>query len=43
MHDIDRIRLETQSETGMFEAGPFSVARVALIIAAWRSTARPGV
>ena len=23
MHDIDRIRLETQSETGMFEAGPF--------------------
>src|SRR6267154_2658530 len=23
MHDIDRIRLETQSETGMFEACPF--------------------
>jgi hypothetical protein len=23
MHDIDRIRLETQSETGMFEAGPY--------------------
>ena len=23
MHDIDRIRLETQAETGMFEAGPF--------------------
>src|SRR5438132_8497734 len=23
MHDIDRIRLETQPETGMFEAGPF--------------------
>ena len=23
MHDIDRIRLETQSETGVFEAGPF--------------------
>jgi len=23
MHDIDRIRLETQSETGMFETGPF--------------------
>jgi hypothetical protein len=23
MHDIDRIRLETQSETGMFEAVPF--------------------
>jgi hypothetical protein len=23
MHDIDRIRLETQSEAGMFEAGPF--------------------
>ncbi len=23
MHDIDRIRLETQSETEMFEAGPF--------------------
>ena len=27
MHDIDRIRLETQSETGMFEAGPFEVAQ----------------
>src|ERR1700730_19302100 len=23
MHDIDRIRLETQSESGMFEAAPF--------------------
>src|SRR6516162_9494004 len=23
MHDIDRVRLETQSETEMFEAGPF--------------------
>src|SRR6266850_2068806 len=23
MHDIDRIRLEAQSETGMFETGPF--------------------
>ena len=23
MHDIDRIRLETQPETGMLEAGPF--------------------
>jgi hypothetical protein len=23
MHDIDRVRLETQYETGMFEAGPF--------------------
>jgi len=23
MHDIDRIRLETESETGLFEAGPF--------------------
>ena len=23
MHDIDRIRLETESESGMFEAGPF--------------------
>jgi hypothetical protein len=23
MHDIDRIRLETQSETGVFEVGPF--------------------
>jgi len=27
MHDIDRIRLETQSETGMFEAGPFEAAQ----------------
>jgi hypothetical protein len=23
MHDIDRVRLETQSETEMFEARPF--------------------
>jgi len=23
MHDIDRVRLETQTETEMFEAGPF--------------------
>ena len=23
MHDIDRIRLETSSETGLFETGPF--------------------
>ncbi|MCI0537233.1 MAG: hypothetical protein L0Z50_18615 [Verrucomicrobiales bacterium] len=27
MHDIDRIRLESQSETGMFEAGPFEAAQ----------------
>jgi hypothetical protein len=27
MHDIDRIRLETQSETGMFEADPFEAAQ----------------
>jgi hypothetical protein len=28
MHDIDRIRLETESETGMFEAGPFEAEQL---------------
>jgi hypothetical protein len=28
MHDIDRIRLETQPETGMFEAGPFEAQQI---------------
>jgi hypothetical protein len=28
MHDIDRIRLETQSGTGMFEAGPFEAEQL---------------